>query len=451
MGEALRRLRWPIAAAAPVALLAVVLTHPVVDRSWENDPAHFWIVLAAALASVALGGALGVAARRRHDARLFLVAFAFATAAAFLGLHALATPGVLIGANAGFELATPVGLVLAGAVMAVSGLEFDRITARRVMRAVPGLVAVLALLVAAWATVSVLDVWPLSRPLQGREQVDGWQVPLAAVGIVFYGVAAYSYVRLYRRRRAPVLLATAFALVLLAEAMLVIVWARNWRVSWWEWHVLMGGAFVAISLGARAEWYQERFSALYLEETLSSAREVSILFADLAGFTSFSERHGLAEVGKMLGTYFERLVPLLEDAGGEVHQLIGDEIMVVFNMDGEVGDHALLAARAGLELQQAAAEVAATRREWPSFRVGINSGVVLAGVVGASRGHRKLDVLGDTVNLAARLQAQAPVGGVVLGAETVRGLPDGADLERLPDLTIKGKAAPVEAYVLKAL
>jgi class 3 adenylate cyclase len=448
MRRAVDALRWPVGLAVPLVLLAVVLAHPVVDRSWENDPAHFWLVLGAALASVGLGGTIGVAARRRRDARLLLVSLAFVTASSFLGLHALATPGVLVGQNAGFELATPVGLVLAGLVAAASGLELDARAARRVRNAWPALLGALGLLVGVWALVSLLELWPLNRPLRTGEQIDGWQVPLAAVGTVFYGAAAYGYIRLYRRRRAPVLLATTLAFAMLAEAMLVIVWARNWHVSWWEWHVLMVGAFAAISLGVRAEWYQERFSALYLEQTLSSPREVSVLFADLAGFTSFSERHGLADVGKMLAVYFEDLVPLLEDEGGQVHELIGDEIMVVFNMDGDAPDHAALAARAALAFQDAAAGISAAHPGWPRFRVGINSGMVLAGIVGASRGHRKHDILGDTVNLAARLQTQAPVGGVVVGAETARRL-DGAELERLPPLAIKGKEAPVEAFVLR--
>ena len=83
--------------------------------------------------------------------------------------------------------------------------------------------------------------------------------------------------------------------------MVVIAWARNWHVSWWEWHVLMLLAFVAIALAARREWHEERFSALYLDETLAGAQDVSILFADLAGFTPFAETplarggHGDAE------------------------------------------------------------------------------------------------------------------------------------------------------------
>jgi class 3 adenylate cyclase len=245
--------------------------------------------------------------------------------------------------------------------------------------------------------------------------------------------------------------AVTFAFALLAEAMIVIAWARNWHVSWWEWHGLMLLAFVVILLAARREWHEERFSPLYLDETLAGARDVSILFADLAGFTPFADRYSPVEVTGMLNAYFGRIIPLMEQIGGEVHQVAGDEVMVIFNKDGNHPDHAVLAARAGLLLQNVAAEVARDRPDWPRFRAGVNSGEVLAGVVGGPRGHRKHGVVGDTVNLAARLQAEAPVGQVVLGAETMRRLPPGAVLERLPALRLKGKAESVEAYVLRSL
>ena len=81
---------------------------------------------------------------------------------------------------------------------------------------------------------------------------------------------------------------------------------------------------------------------------------------------------------------------------------------------------------------------------------GVNSGEVLAGIVGGPRGHRKHGVVGDTVNLASRLESEAPVGEVVLGAETVRRLPPGTVVERMPELRVKGKSEPVEAYVLRS-
>jgi adenylate cyclase len=442
---------WPgLALLVGAAMLALLLLHPGIDEAWENHPAHFWLVLGAASLSVGLGYAVGAAARRRRDARLFLVSLAFVSAAGFLGLHALATPGVLLGKNGGFELATPFGLAVAGVFAAASGLPLRPAAAERVLRWAVPLVVALSVLLAGWAAVSLSGIEPLAGEL-GAEELNGWQITLAAVGVVLYSTAAFGYFRLYRIRRAPFLLGVALAFALLAEAMLVIAWARNWRVSWWEWHLLMLIAFVTIAVSARGEWHEERFSPLYLDETLANTREASILFADLQGFTSFSERMPPARVAAMLNGYFGRLVPLLEGEGGVVHQIIGDAVMVIFNQNGDLPDHAERAARTALAFQEAAAEVAASHPDWPRFRAAVNSGEVLAGLVGGPTGHRKHGVVGDTVNLAARLEAEAPVGKVVVGAETAAALPPGAVLERLPPVKVKGKGDPIEAYILHSL
>ena len=203
--------------------------------------------------------------------------------------------------------------------------------------------------------------------------------------------------------------------------MVVVVSLKtDWHLSWWEWHALMLLGFISIAAAATREWHEERFSGLYLEETLRGRREVSVLFADLVGFTPFSEERAPAEVHAMLVAYFGRLAPLIQDEfDGEVAEFVGDQIFAVFNKAGDQPDHALRAAGAGLALQRAAAEIAAGHPDWPSFRVGINSGEVLAGVVG-ERGHRIHGVFGDTVNLGARLEGQAPPGGVVIGSATLK-------------------------------
>ena len=181
----------------------------------------------------------------------------------------------------------------------------------------------------------------------------------------------------------------------------------NWQLTWWEWHVLMLSSFLLIAFVARTEWHEERYSALYLDETLAGARDLSVLFADLAGFTDYSERHRPEEVAAMLNAYFGEIVPLMERAGGEVHQIVGDEVMVLFGKDAAVSDHAYRASRAALVLQRVANRIAEGEDGWPRFRAGVSSGEVHTGVVGATRGHRKHGVVGDVVNLAARPQAAA--------------------------------------------
>jgi class 3 adenylate cyclase len=357
---------------------------------------------------------------------------------------------LLEGPNAGFELATPVGLLIAGMFAAASAIELSPERARRVVRSGNVLLGALFATMAIWAFVALTERPPLDDPL-AAEQLDGWQLVLAAAGVALFGLAALGYARLYRRRPARFVFAFTLAFALLAEAMIVIAWARNWQLSWWEWHVLMLGAFVLIAHTARTEWHEERFSALYLDETLAGARDVSVILADLAGFTSYSERHDAAEVAAMLNAYFERLVPLMEQAGGEVHQIVGDELMVVFGKDGDEPAHAEHAARAALLLQRTAEDVARGHDDWPRFRVGVNSGEVHAGLVGGARGHRKHGIVGDVVNLAARLESAAPVGGVLVGEETFRRLGGRATVEALPPTHVKGKEQAVAAYLLHDL
>src|SRR5690349_3881864 len=92
-----------VALALPVIGLMVLLASPPLDMEWEHHPSHFWLVLVTAAINVALAYVTNVAAGRHRDARMVLISLAFLASAGFLGLHALATPGVLLpDANAGF-------------------------------------------------------------------------------------------------------------------------------------------------------------------------------------------------------------------------------------------------------------------------------------------------------------------------------------------------------------
>jgi adenylate cyclase len=194
---------WPgIALLVGAGMLALLLLHPGFDEAWENHPAHFWLVFTAAALSVGLGYAVGVAARRRRDARLFLVSLAFVSAAGFLGLHALATPGVLLGKNAGFELATPFGLAVAGVFAGASGLPLRPRAAERVLHWAWLLVAALSALLAGWAAISLSGIepwrassaprsWTAGRS-RSRHSASCSMRPLRSATSTFTGAAARS-------------------------------------------------------------------------------------------------------------------------------------------------------------------------------------------------------------------------------------------------------------------
>jgi adenylate cyclase len=128
-------IKWVFPLALPLALVILLRSAPAVDARWEDRPAHFWIVLAAGVLNGALALAITEAGRRRRDARLLLIGLAFLVSAGFLGLHALATPGEIVsGANAGFVLATPVGLVLSGVLTAASAVEYGLEASLKIVR-----------------------------------------------------------------------------------------------------------------------------------------------------------------------------------------------------------------------------------------------------------------------------------------------------------------------------
>jgi adenylate cyclase len=419
--------------ALPLAALALLLAAPDTDVHWEHHPSHFWLVLLTAGLNAVLAYATGVAARRREDRRVHLVSLSFLAAAGFLALHALATPGVLLDRpNLGFVIATPIGLVLAGALAALSAV--DRPVDPKLLER--GLLALLA----AWAVVS-LTLFPEVDDSVVPKRLSGQLLVLSAFGVALYAFAVLRYIALYRERRSRLVLGFTVAFVLLAEAMVAVAGGRNWQASWWEWHVLMLLAFGVVAAMAHVEGPDERWGRLYRAR---DAEPVTVLFGDLEGFTSFSERAEPAAVSRMLDELFQAAIPAIERYGGGVDRLIGDAVFAVFHGDG----NAERAARAALGLQEATAPLAA-EHGWPRFRVGLNSGEAAVGVLGTGSG-QTFSAIGDTVNLGSRIEGLAPAGGVAITAETARQL-RGAETEPLEKLQVKGREQPVEVLLLRRL
>jgi class 3 adenylate cyclase len=441
---------WAAVLLLPPAGFLILLAAPDLDVAWEHHPSHFWLVFAAGLIGGVLAYATGDAARRRGDARVFLVSLAFLASAGFLGLHALATPGVLLdGPNGGFAIATPIGLLTASIYAAFSAVGLSARRAELVNSRARLLRWMLLAFMALWAVASLAAIPPLDDPTP-VERASGALIGPAVIAMALFAVAVAGYLRDYARRRAPLLLHISVAFALLAEAAVAVAFSRNWHATWWEWHLLMLAAFALVAWSARREWRDERFSPLYMDQTAAGTREISVLFADLAGFTSFSDARDPREVSEMLNAYFEATIPpIVREHGGEIDRLIGDAIMATFNTRGDQPGHALHAARAALAIQDAAQRIAAEHPDWPRFRAGINSGEAMVGVVGAEGG-RSYTVIGDTVNVASRIEAKAPVGGVAISAATLGRL-TGATVDPVGAVRLKGKAEPVDVYVLRAL
>jgi class 3 adenylate cyclase len=397
-----------------------------------------------------LAYAAGHAADRRGDARVFLLSLGFLVTGGFLAVHAIGTPGVLVHTELpGFTMAIPVGLLFASLFAAASAFVDAR----------PGVAAAVmrnrrSLRLSVIATMAVWSLWALAQlpPLAGSSYEAGGTTLriLAAVGALVYVAAATRYLIVFRPSIALLPASIIACCTLLAEALAgsAMVGERTWHASWWEWHVLIVTAYVVVLYAARNQWREERFHALYLPSTRERALEVSVLFADLADFTQFAEQSSPSEVAAMLADYYDVAAPLISDGfGGEVEKFMGDAIMATFNTRGDQPDHAARAARAALELQRRMAFLELTHPERPKLRVGVNSGQALVRQLGGP-GFVTYAVVGDTVNVGARLESAAPVGGVLIGAGTYDRLPCSANVEARPGLTVKGKRVPVDAYVL---
>ncbi|MBJ8339958.1 GAF domain-containing protein [Antrihabitans sp. YC3-6] len=266
---------WLIHVSIPAFGLWLLVSKPHLDVHYEHHGVHFWLVLATASTAMALGFVLLRAARQRSDARLILVSLVFQFNAGFLGLHALATPGVILSSpNAGFVAATPVGLVLGGVAALASSIDYGPSGAARIRRFEPLLAALPLVLLAVWAIVSLAGLPPLDRAPDPSE-AHGPLVAAAFVGSAFYLTAAIRYLLKYLRTRGVVLLSVLTAFVLLSEALFAVGFGRSWRASWWEWHLLMVAAFVLIVFSAHLQFRREGsahglFDSVTLRQTMAA-------------------------------------------------------------------------------------------------------------------------------------------------------------------------------------
>ena len=187
-----------------------------------------------------------------------------------------------------------------------------------------------------------------------------------------------------------------------------------------------------------------------LSVAAEAAREerkvVTVLFADLVGFTSRSERLDPEDVRATLTPYFARLREELERRGGTVEKFIGDAVMAVFGAPVAHEDDPERAVRAALGIRDAMAEM---NEQDPDFdlhvRVGVNTGEALVSL-GVSPLQGEGIAAGDVVNTAARLQTSAPVDGILVGETTQRATERAIEYRHADAVEAKGKTEPVLAW-----
>jgi adenylate cyclase len=177
-------------------------------------------------------------------------------------------------------------------------------------------------------------------------------------------------------------------------------------------------------------------------------REVTVLFADIVGFTSMAEKMSPSAVSLLLNDYLSRMTDVVFKYEGTLDKYIGDAIMAVFGAPLDMPDHAARAIRVALEMRERLEEFNAERREGPvlRIRIGINSGKAVAGEIG-SVNKKEYTVLGDTVNTASRLESSvAKPMMIVIGENTFAAVKDEFECRSLGPATLKGKEKEVAVY-----
>jgi len=231
--------------------------------------------------------------------------------------------------------------------------------------------------------------------------------------------------------------------------------------------LLVGGSFRYMILERRAREMRSMFSS-YLSPKLVSrlerepdaakiggdTKEVTIIFTDIKGFTSFAESRTPLEVVERLNEYLAAMVRVINNYDGTVDKFIGDGIMIYWGAPLTQDDHSERAIHALLAMKQALNELCIkweNNKEEPfSFRAGVSSGEVIAGNIGSHGKKMEYTVIGDTVNLAARLESSAKYYGIdfLVADNTYQTTHDKFLYRELDQIRVIGKQIPVTVYEL---
>lgn len=179
-------------------------------------------------------------------------------------------------------------------------------------------------------------------------------------------------------------------------------------------------------------------------------RLVTVVFADISGFTAMSEQMDPEQVRSTMNACFNHLVPVIEKYGGTVDKFIGDEIMALFGAPLAHENDPERALRASLEMMDTLDRFNRSHFTDLGIHIGVNTGLAVAGGIG-SQGRQQYSVMGDAVNLASRLEEVSARGEIIIGPDTYRFTEPLFEFETLTPVQVKGKVEAVQAYKLLGL
>jgi adenylate cyclase len=180
---------------------------------------------------------------------------------------------------------------------------------------------------------------------------------------------------------------------------------------------------------------------------IAQERQISVLFADIVGFTAISEHMTPPEVAKLLNQFFEAMIDVVFAHEGTLDKFIGDAILATFGAALHQQDHAVRCVRAALDMRKALASFNATRDQ-PELRmrIAINSGSALVGDIGSPK-RREFTVLGDVVNTASRLESGvAQPDQIIISGTTYQLVKDEIEARALGSVNLRGRSGPVDIY-----
>jgi adenylate cyclase len=204
--------------------------------------------------------------------------------------------------------------------------------------------------------------------------------------------------------------------------------------------------------------FQRMMSPNLAEKVLAGELEVekggrsldaTVVFADIRGFTSMSENQDAQQIVEMLNEYFELAVDVVFKHEGTLDKFMGDEIMSIWGAPVQHNDDPVRAVTAGIEMQQMLVDFNQMREAEGAdpirIGIGISTGSVVAGYLGSSH-TMEYSVIGDTVNIAARLCQLAKPGEVIISESTFHRVRDYFDVTALPPTHVKGKREPLRIF-----
>jgi adenylate cyclase len=180
---------------------------------------------------------------------------------------------------------------------------------------------------------------------------------------------------------------------------------------------------------------------------IAEERDVSVLFADLVGFTTRAERLSPREVSQLLNTCLASMSEAVFEQDGTLDKFIGDALLAVFGAPFDQPDHHLRAVRAAQGIRRRLSDLNRSRGDDPlAVRIAINSGLAMAGDIGSQK-RREYTVLGDVVNTASRLQSEvATAGQIVIGRATYDHVKDQICTRPLGEWPLRGRSVQVEVF-----